>query len=119
MASATRAFATVRHPMESMTVPAGRERDVRRPETLRIGPRPRTRREWLWDQWAYRDVLLMLARKQFHVRYKRAVFGVLWAVAVPGIQAVALAVVFSHFVHTHHGYSYPAYVVGAVLGWGY
>jgi ABC-type polysaccharide/polyol phosphate export permease len=61
----------------------------------------------------------MLARKQFHVRYKRAVFGVIWAVAVPAIQAVTLAVVFSHFVHTHRGFSYPAYVVAAVLGWGY
>jgi lipopolysaccharide transport system permease protein len=61
----------------------------------------------------------MLARKQFHVRYKRAAFGVLWAIAVPAIQAVTLAVVFSHFVHTHHGFSYPAYVVAAVLGWGY
>ena len=41
----------------------------------------------------------MLARKQFHVRYKRALFGVLWAVAVPAVQAAALAVVFSRFVH--------------------
>jgi ABC-type polysaccharide/polyol phosphate export permease len=92
---------------------------ARAPQTVWIGPGPRTRREWLWDQWAHRDVLLMLAQKQFHVRYKRASFGLLWAIAVPAIQAVTLAVVFSHFVHTNHGYSYPAYVVSAVLGWGY
>ncbi|HEY1523460.1 MAG TPA: ABC transporter permease [Solirubrobacteraceae bacterium] len=88
-------------------------------ETYSIGPEPRTRREWLLDQWAHREVLVMLARKQFHVRYKRALFGVLWAVAVPGIQAGILAAVFSHFVHTHQGYSYPAYVVAAVFGWSY
>jgi lipopolysaccharide transport system permease protein len=64
-------------------------------------------------------VLVMLAQKQFHVRYKRALFGVLWAVAVPGIQAVTLAAVFSHFIHTQQGYSYPAYVVSAVFGWSY
>jgi ABC-type polysaccharide/polyol phosphate export permease len=102
-----------------MTALAGRETEARRPETLCIDPGPRTRGEWLRDQWAYRDVLLMLARKQFHVRYKRASFGVLWAVAVPAIQAGTLAVVFSHFVHTRNGYSYPAYVVGAVLAWVY
>lgn len=61
----------------------------------------------------------MLARKQFNVRYKRAAFGVLWAVAVPAIQALTLAVVFSHLVNARNGYSYAAYVVVAVLGWGY
>lgn len=61
----------------------------------------------------------MLARKQFHVRYKRVSFGVLWAVAVPAVQAAALAVVFSRFVRTKPGFSYPAYVVVAVLAWGY
>jgi ABC-type polysaccharide/polyol phosphate export permease len=88
-------------------------------EAFSIGPGPRTRREWLVDQWAHREVLVMLARKQFHVRYKRAVFGVLWAVAVPAIQAATLAAVFSHFVHTGQGYSYPVYVVSAVFGWSY
>lgn len=84
-----------------------------------IDARPRTRREWLEDIWAHRHVLVMLARKQFHVRYKRASFGVLWAVAVPAVQAAALAVVFSRFVHARAGFSYPAYVVVAVLAWGY
>lgn len=105
--------------MDSITVPRARTGDARRTGSVAIGPRPRTRQEWLWDQWAYRDVLIMLARKQFHVRYKRASFGVLWAVAVPALQAGTLAVVFSHFVHTHRGFSYPAYVVGAVLAWAY
>jgi ABC-type polysaccharide/polyol phosphate export permease len=88
-------------------------------ETLSIGPEARTRTEWLRDQWAHREVLMMLARKQFQVRYKRALFGVLWAVAVPGIQAGTLAVVFSHFVHSGRGYDYPAFVVAAVFGWSY
>jgi lipopolysaccharide transport system permease protein len=105
--------------MESSTALTAGTEDVRRADSVSIGPRPRGRREWLWDQWAYGDVLVMLARKQFHVRYKRALFGVLWAVAVPAIQAGTLAVIFSHFVHTNRGYSYPAYVVGAVLAWAY
>jgi ABC-type polysaccharide/polyol phosphate export permease len=102
-----------------MTAVTDRPTEARRTSRFSIGPEPRTRQEWLRDQWAHRDVLLMLARKQFHVRYKRASLGVLWAVAVPAIQAGALAVVFSHFIHTRNGYSYPAYVVAAVLGWGY
>lgn len=94
-------------------------RETSRAAPVRIGPAPQTRREWLLNQWTYREVLLMLARKQFHVRYKRASFGVLWAIAVPAIQAGTLAVVFRHFVRPHLGYNYPAYVVAAVLGWGY
>ena len=50
---------------------------------------------------------------------RRRLGGVLWAVAVPALQAVPLAVVFSHFVHAHQRFSYATYVVGAVLGWGY
>lgn len=61
----------------------------------------------------------MLARTTFQVRYKRASFGIIWAVAVPGVQAAALAVVFSHFVRTRAGYSYPAYAVAGVLAWAY
>lgn len=89
------------------------------PEVTCIDARPRTRWDWLSDQWRHREVLLMLASKQFHVRYKRASFGVLWAVAVPAVQAAALALVFSHFVRTKGGFSYPAYVVAAVLAWAY
>jgi ABC-type polysaccharide/polyol phosphate export permease len=103
-----------------MTDPAPPAAVARRPaRTVSIGPGPRTRGDWLRDQWAHREVLRMLARKQFHVRYKRALFGVLWAVAVPGIQAGTLAVVFAHFVHARHGYSYPAFVVAGVFGWSY
>jgi ABC-type polysaccharide/polyol phosphate export permease len=102
-----------------MTTIAIKERTSALPEVTCIDARPRTRREWLTDQWAHREVLVMLARKQFHVRYKRASFGVLWAVAVPAVQAAALAVVFSRFVHARAGFSYPAYVVVAVLGWGF
>lgn len=92
---------------------------VTAPEVTCIDPRPRTRGEWLADLWSHREVLVMLASKQFHVRYKRASFGVLWAVAVPAVQAAALAIVFSHFVRVRSGFSYPAYTVVAVLAWGY
>lgn len=86
---------------------------------LTIDSRPESVGRWMRDVWAHREVLSMLARTDFHVRYKRASFGVLWAVAVPAIQAAALAVVFSHFVRTAGGYSYGAYAVSGVLAWGY
>lgn len=62
---------------------------------------------------------MVLARKDFQVRYKRATLGVLWAVAVPAIQAAVMIVVFSHFVHARNGVPYGAYVLSGILPWTY
>jgi ABC-type polysaccharide/polyol phosphate export permease len=86
---------------------------------LELDGRPASRRSILGDAWRHRHVLAMLARADFHVRYKRASFGVVWAVVVPLIQAAVLAVVFSHFVKVGGGVSYGAYVMSGVMAWGY
>lgn len=90
-----------------------------RAAVIELDDAPGTRRAWLRDVWEHREVLSMLARADFHVRYKRASFGVLWAVAVPVIQAVVLAVVFSHIIHVPHGKAFGAYVLAGVLAWSY
>ena len=64
----------------------GRERGSSAPEPLIA---------WLSDVWRHRYLLGALATADFHVRYKRASFGVLWAVFVPMVQAALLALVFS------------------------
>lgn len=81
--------------------------------------RPDRAGPWLAELWRHRQVLAMLARKDFHVRYKRASFGVLWAVAVPLVQAVVLIVVFSHIVRLASGLDYPAFVLSGVLAFSY
>jgi lipopolysaccharide transport system permease protein len=48
--------------------------------------------------WDYRYLVFTLARKDFYVRYRRATFGVLWAVGLPFIQAMVLTLVFSVIV---------------------
>lgn len=62
---------------------------------------------------------MVLARKDFQVRYKRATLGVLWAVAVPALQAAVMIVVFSHFVRAHNGVPYAPFVLSGILGWTY
>ena len=47
------------------------------------------------DLWASRELLRVLSRKDFFVRYRRASFGMLWAVGLPLVQAVVLGIVFS------------------------
>jgi lipopolysaccharide transport system permease protein len=64
-------------------------------------------------------VIWVLARKDFQARYKRATFGVLWAVAVPLLQAAVLILVFSHFVHAGSGVSYGAFVLSGIVAWSF
>jgi ABC-type polysaccharide/polyol phosphate export permease len=85
-----------------------------------ISPRPMTLATWAREMWGHREVLAALTRKDFQVRYKRATFGFLWAVAVPLLQATILALVFSRIGQfAHQSFSYPAYVLAGVLAWSY
>ncbi|HET6793747.1 MAG TPA: ABC transporter permease [Acidimicrobiales bacterium] len=70
----------------------------------------------LWDS---RGLLTILARKDFYVRYRRAAFGLSWAVALPLIQSVVLAVVFSRVVHVRTGANLAAFVLSGLVGWTY
>jgi lipopolysaccharide transport system permease protein len=75
---------------------------------------------WVSEIWAHREVIGVLTRKDFQVRYKRASFGVLWAVVLPLLQAVVFVVVFSRVGRFNHTpYSYAAYVLSGVLPWSY
>jgi lipopolysaccharide transport system permease protein len=64
-------------------------------------------------------VLAVLARKDFQTRYKRASFGVLWVVALPVLQGVVLAVVFSRVARFDTGGSYTGFVMGGTFAWAY
>ena len=47
------------------------------------------------ELWAYREMVLFLAVRDLQVRYKQAVFGILWAVVQPLVGAAVFVVVFS------------------------
>ena len=69
--------------------------------------------------WHFRHLLAMLSRAQFHVRYKRAWFGVAWAVGLPVVQAAVLTIVFEKLVRVDAGVHFGAYVLSGVLAWSY
>lgn len=86
---------------------------------LELGPAPATRRVLLADIAGHREVLLALARKDFQTRYKRASLGVIWAVAVPVLQATVMAVVFAKLIRFETGGSYAAFVMSGIVVWSY
>jgi lipopolysaccharide transport system permease protein len=74
-------------------------------------------RTLMHDMWESRGLMLVLARKDFFVRYRRASFGVLWAVALPLLQAVVLAVVLPHIVRFGVKGSYVIFVLAGTTAW--
>jgi lipopolysaccharide transport system permease protein len=73
--------------------------------------------ELVGDVWRSRALLAMLARKDFVVRYRRAAFGLLWAVALPLLQALVLALVLSKIVRFQTGVDYPVFVYSGMVLW--
>lgn len=74
-------------------------------------------RTLLRETWQKRALIRLLARRDFHVRYRRPSFGLLWVVAVPVIQAVVLSIVFSRIVRVRTEAPYPVFVLSGLLPW--
>jgi lipopolysaccharide transport system permease protein len=75
---------------------------------------------WIREIWDHREVIGVLTRKDFQVRYKRASFGIVWAVLLPLIQAAVFVVIFSRIGRFNHTpFSYPAFVLSGTLAWSY
>ncbi len=76
-------------------------------------------RRLVGDLWAKRDLLLMLARKDFSARYRSSKLGLAWSVFVPLLQGIVLAVVFTKIVKVPSNDDYVAGVIAAVPLWTY
>ena len=87
---------------------------------LELDARPPSTWRWLRDLVAHHDVVRALAAKDFKVRYKRASLGVLWAVALPLLQAAVIIVVFSRFARfAVEDLDYLSHVLTGMLVWSY
>jgi ABC-type polysaccharide/polyol phosphate export permease len=84
---------------------------------FRLTAKPEPLRSLLRRIWQSRDLIRMLARQDFFVRYRRESFGFLWAVGLPLLQAIVLAVVFSRIVKIHTRTSYPVFVFAGMIPW--
>lgn len=71
------------------------------------------------ELWDCRELIAVLARKDFYVRYRRASLGLMWAVGLPLFQAVVLAVVFSKVVRVHTGTNLTIFVLIGMVPWTY
>ncbi|MGH2784718.1 MAG: ABC transporter permease [Actinomycetota bacterium] len=74
-------------------------------------------RPLLRDLWRSRDLVVMLARKDFFVRYRRATLGLIWAVGLPLIQAIVYALVLNQFARFETPVDFAVFVFSGVLAW--
>lgn len=77
----------------------------------------------LAELWRSRRLVGVLARKDFFVRYRRTRLGLLWAIALPLLQAAVLAAVFSSLISglrprgTDDDLSYAVFVFSGMVPW--
>ncbi len=76
-----------------------------------------TLRDLIARTWGSRRLIVMLARKDFFVRYRRASLGMVWAVGLPLIQAAVLSVVFTRIVRFEMEGHFPTFVFSGILPW--
>jgi lipopolysaccharide transport system permease protein len=70
--------------------------------------------------WHYRDLLLLLVRRDVQVRYRQAVLGAAWAVLQPALMMVIFNVYFGKMVKAPtSGVPYPVFVYTGLLPWSF
>lgn len=88
-----------------------------RPPTLELSGPSSPPLVFLNELWRARALIVILARREFHTRYRRASFGVLWALILPLVQSLVMAAVLGRFIKVQHGVDYPAFVLTGVVAW--
>ncbi|MDQ1374698.1 MAG: lipopolysaccharide transport system permease protein [Actinomycetota bacterium] len=87
--------------------------------TLELAGERSALRPLVRDIWRSRLLIRMLAKQDFLVRYRRASFGILWAVGLPVVQGAIMAFVFTHVVRIQTGSNYPTFVLAGIMPWSF
>jgi lipopolysaccharide transport system permease protein len=78
----------------------------------------RTEKNYWGDLWRYRELLYILAWRDFSVRYKQTAIGVTWAIFRPFVAMLIFTVVFGRIAKMpSNGIPYPILVFAAMLPW--
>lgn len=88
-------------------------------EGFDLDNRPTPVRVLLRQIVASRELISILARKDFYVRYRRASLGMLWAVGLPVLQASVMALVFSHRNLGEVRGNVAAYIFSGMVAWSF
>ena len=84
----------------------------------------RAQSDWLWIDWRgvydYRDLVILLVRRDFVSKYKQTLLGPAWAVVTPIVTAVVFAQVFGRVLKVStDGVPPSLFYLCGLLGWNY
>ncbi|MDH4370050.1 MAG: ABC transporter permease [Nitrospira sp.] len=72
------------------------------------------------ELWGYRELLYTLVEREVKVRYKQTAIGVSWVLLQPLITMLIFTVIFGRLAKMpSDGIWYPAFILTALLPWGY
>lgn len=74
-----------------------------------------------WTEiWDARELVGFFGLRDLRVRYKQAVFGILWVLVQPLITVAAFTLAFHRLAHVStSGLPYPVFALAGLLGWTY
>jgi ABC-type polysaccharide/polyol phosphate export permease len=76
-------------------------------------------REMLAEQFAYRDLLVQMTKRDLLIRYKQAVMGFAWAVFMPVINTVIFSVIFTRVAPIETPVPYPVFAFCGLWAWNF
>jgi len=75
---------------------------------------------WFRDLWNYRELLFFLAWRDFRLRYRQTLLGILWALIQPVFMMAIFPVLFGRVVKVpSDGMPYPVFYYAGLLPWIY
>lgn len=88
--------------------------------TLVIEPRHAERRYWK-DLWDYRELLLLLSRRDLSARYKQSLLGVAWAFLKPLLNIITFTILLGRVAKlpSEPGVPYAVLIFSGTLVWGF
>ena len=81
--------------------------------------RGRLRLDWR-ELWEYRDLLVLLVRRDFLAKYKQTILGPAWFILQPLLTTLMFVIVFGHIAQIPtDGIPAPLFYLCGLLGWNY
>jgi homopolymeric O-antigen transport system permease protein len=80
---------------------------------------PATTTELVRNLWRSRELVFMLSRKEFFVKFRRTSGGLLWSIALPVVQATLMAAVLSRFVRFSTDINYAVFIYSGMLAYNF
>lgn len=95
---------------------------MKQPEPIEL--RIRARSGWLWLDWrglvAYRDLIVLLVRRDYVSKYKQTILGPAWAVVTPVVTALVFSFIFGRVLNVStDGVPPSLFYLCGLLGWNY